>query len=185
MRMILRNTVLGVLGLIMSVCLTGAAELPAPLLAVQPEMRLVGSARMRVWGLHIYDISLYSAETPYTTNSTAVLTLHYNVSIKRDRLLETTLEEWDRLGIVDSPQRREWIGQLAMLWPDVRPGDTLTALRRGNGSTDCYQGDRMVGEVKDPAFGPAFFAIWLDANCSHPKSRESLLGMKTDKKNRK
>ena len=36
--------------------------------------------------------------------------------------------------------------------------------------------DRLLGEVPDPAFGPAFFAIWLDAECRYPKVRDGLAG---------
>lgn len=183
--MIKRNAIRVALGLVLSACLSSAADLPAPLLEAEPGIRLVGTAKMRWWGKHLYDIALYSEDVPYTTNSTAVLTLHYHISIKRERLLKTTLEEWDGLGIVDDTQRKEWIGQLAMLWPDVKPGDTLTAFCRRNGPTRCYHGDKLVGEVKDPAFGPAFFAIWLDAKCSHPKARDSLLGTKPEEKKRK
>jgi hypothetical protein len=33
-----------------------------------------------------------------------------------------------------------------------------------------------LGEIADPAFGPAFFAIWLHPETSAPKLRSALLG---------
>jgi hypothetical protein len=111
-----------------------------------------------------------------------VLSIRYNVSIKRHRLLETTLKEWRRMGTGTDVQRAEWIKQLDALWLDVKPGDRLIAFKRQAGPTQFYFGDRRLGEVPDPAFGPAFFAIWLDAKCRHPEVRDGLLGVKENAK---
>ena len=53
---------------------------------------------------------------------------------------------------------------------------------RRDGATQFYFGDRLLGEVPDPAFGPAFFAIWLDAKCRYPEVRDGLLGVKKNAK---
>jgi len=51
----------------------------------------------------------------------------------------------------------------------------------GNGTTQFYFGDRLLGQITDSAFGPAFFAIWLDVNCSYPKIRDELMSVKEAK----
>jgi hypothetical protein len=153
----------------------GAVDLPAPLRDLKPELRPMGTAALHWFGLHVYDVALHTREAAYTTNNTAVLSIRYNISIKHRRLLETTLKEWQRMGKGDQTQRERWIKQLDSLWPDLKPGDSLTAFRRQNGATQFYFGDRLLGEVADPAFGPAFFAIWLDADCRYPKVRDGLL----------
>jgi hypothetical protein len=159
-----------------------AVELPVPLREVKPDLKPVGAATLHWFGLHVYDVALFAQEVPFTTNSTAVLSIRYNISIKHRKLLDTTLKEWVRLGKGDAAQRKKWIEQLESVWPDLKSGDSLTAFRKGDGPTQFYFGDRLLGEVSDPAFGPAFFAIWLDADCSYPKVRDGLLGVKKSEK---
>ena len=153
----------------------GAAELPTPLKGREPELLSIGSATLHWFGIHVYEIALYTEGKSYATNTTAVLSLRYAISIKSKRLQETTLKEWERLKKGTPEQRQSWIKQLDVLWPDIKPGDTLSALRQQDGPTIFYFGDRLLGEVADVAFGPAFFAIWLDEGCSYPKLRKGLL----------
>ena len=153
----------------------GAAELPTPLKGREPELLSIGSATLHWFGIHVYEIALYTEGKSYATNTTAVLSLRYAISIKSKRLQETTLKEWERLKIGTPEQRQSWIKQLDVLWPDIKSGERLSAFRQQNGPTAFYFGDRLLGEVTDAAFGPAFFAIWLDEGCSYPKVRDGLL----------
>ncbi len=162
----------------MSVDALGAAALPAPLREITPALNPVGGATLHWFGLHVYDIALFAQEAAYITNSTAVLSIRYHVSIKRQRLLDTTLKEWVRLGRGEGALREQWIRQLEPMWPDLEPGDSLTAFVRQDGPTQFYFGDRLLGEVPSPAFGPAFLAIWLDPKCRYPAMRKKLLGAK-------
>jgi hypothetical protein len=130
----------------------------------------------------VYDIALYNQGPEYSTNSTAALCIRYHVSIKHRRLLETTRKEWKRLGQGTAAQHERWSNQLDEMWPDVNPGDSLTAFRRQDGPTQFFFGDRLLGEVPDPSFGPAFFAIWLDAGCRYPKVRDGLLKTALDQR---
>jgi hypothetical protein len=159
-----------------------SAELPAPLREVKPDLKPIGTATLHWFGLHVYDVALFAQGTTFTTNSTAALSIRYNISIKHRRLLDTTLKEWRRMGKGEEVQRAQWIKQLESLWPDLKSGDSLTAFMRPNGSTQFYFGNRLLGEVPDPAFGPAFFAIWLDAKCQYPDVRDGLLGVKANAK---
>lgn len=155
----------------------GAVELPVPLRDVKPALQPIGSATLRWFGIHIYDIALYAGEPSYTAETTAVLSIRYNVSIKSRRLQETTLKEWQRMGKGTDAQRAQWIRQLDALWPDVKSGDRLIAFKRRAGPTQFYFGERLLGEIPDPAFGPAFFAIWLDEDSRYPNIRDGLLGI--------
>jgi len=152
-----------------------AKELPLPLKERTPPLTLRGTAALHWFGLHVYDVSLYTEDAPYETNTTSVLSLEYAISIKHKRLQETTLQEWKRLKIGTTEQQDKWIAQLDKLWPDIKAGEQLSAYFQKDGSTTFYCGDRLLGEITDAAFGPAFFAIWLDAGCRYPKVRDGLL----------
>jgi Chalcone isomerase-like len=156
-----------------------AKELPLPLKERTPPLTLRGTATLHWFGLHVYDVSLYTEDQPYTTNTTSVLSLEYAISIKHKRLQSTTLDEWKRLKIATPEQRDKWIAQLDGLWPDIKAGEQLSAYFQKDGSTTFYCGDRLLGEITDAAFGPAFFAIWLDEGCRYPKVRDGLLKKET------
>jgi hypothetical protein len=160
---------------LMGARLLGAAELPTPLKDREPELSLLGSSTLHWFGIHVYDIALYTEATPYATNTTALLSLRYAISIKHKRLQETTLQEWKRLNKGTPEQRDNWIKQLDTIWPDIKSGQSLSAFRQQDGPTVFYFGDRLLGEVTDAAFGPAFFAIWLDKGCRYPNVRKELL----------
>lgn len=171
-----------VLGVLLAADLIAEPALPAPLQSRAPALLPVGASTLHWFGIHVYDIALYSEGPDFATNSTAALSIRYAVSIKHRRLQETTLKEWQRLGQGDAEQHARWISRLDVLWPNVRPGDSLTAFRLRDGPTQFFFGDRLLGEVPDPAFGPAFFAIWLDAGCRYPKVRDGLLKTTRDKR---
>lgn len=160
----------------------GAVELPSPLRECDPAFTRLGSYTLHWLAFHVYDIALYTENKPYVTNGTAVLSLQYHISIKHKRLQETTLQEWKRLNRGTPGQRDAWIKRLDTLWPDINPGERLSAFRQQNGPTIFYFGDRLLGAVADPDFGPAFFAIWLDGSCRYPKMRDRLLGLNPDEK---
>lgn len=166
------------------VCVDLAAdERPAFLKELAPNAARMGAYDLRWFSLPVYEITLYTENRPYATNDAAVLSLRYQIPIKHKRLQETTLREWLRLDKGTAEQRAAWIKQLDSLWPDIQPGDSLTAVRRANGPTIFLYRDRLLGQVDDAAFGPAFFSIWLDENCRYPKMRDSLLGKDVGPKN--
>jgi hypothetical protein len=154
-----------------------AGELPVSLRNAVPPLQPLGSATLRWFGLHVYDIALYDEQPPYAPSDTVVLSIRYRVSIKHHRLVETTVKEWRRLGQGTTAQHEQWRRQLDGMWPDVKNGDSLTAFKRRDGPTQFYFGDRLLGEVADPAFGPAFFAIWLHEKSRYPTIRDELLGV--------
>ena len=173
--MILRRKFIAISFLVLMGGLLVANELPEPLKAVRPQLLSVGSSTLRWFGIHVYDMALYTEDQQYTPESTAVLSILYHISIKHSRLQEKTLEEWQRMNKGTPEQREAWIKQLDVMWPDIKSGDRLSAYRQSGGPTQFYFDNRLLGEVADPAFGPAFFAIWLDAECRYPKLRDKIL----------
>ena len=173
--MVLRNTLVAIFFLLSMEGLLMASELPEPLKAVRPQLLPVGSATLRWFGIHVYDITLYAEDQNFITNGAAVLSIRYHISIKNRRLQETTLDEWKRMGQGSPEQQQLWINQLDTIWTDIKSGERLSAYRQADGATQFYFGDRLLGGVNDKAFGPAFFAIWLGDNCRYPKLRDEMV----------
>ncbi len=61
------------------------------------------------------------------------------------------------------------------LFPDVQAGSGSPACTCPGRRTEFYFDGRLIGRIDDPAFGAAFFGIWLDARTTAPDLRASLL----------
>jgi hypothetical protein len=62
------------------------------------------------------------------------------------------------------------------LFPDVAAGDTLTGVHLPERGARFFHNGRLLGEIRDPQFSRAFFAIWLDPRTREPSLRAALLG---------
>jgi Chalcone isomerase-like len=58
----------------------------------------------------------------------------------------------------------------------VKSGDKLTGVFLPKQGTRFFFNGRLTAEINDPAFGDAFFAIWLDEKTKQPGLRRALLG---------
>ena len=143
-----------------------------------PDLRLAGEGRLRWYGLHIYDASLWINGARWDGEQEYVLDIRYARDIKARRLIQTSLDEMRRLGLGNERRLETWAKQLAAVLPDVTKGGHLSGVNRpGAGATFYYQG-RVVGTIADPEFARAFFAIWLDARTREPELRKLLIGSK-------
>jgi hypothetical protein len=139
----------------------------------------VGHGRLRWFGADIYQASLWSADgrAPGADGERALaLSLAYERRFSRSELIRITAGEWQRLALAGAETRARWAVLLEGLWPDVRPGDTLTAIVLPGAETRFYDGRGPIGRIADPAFGPAYLAIWLDPRTAVRELRGELLG---------
>ncbi len=65
---------------------------------------------------------------------------------------------------------------MKQVFPDVDKTTQLTGLYVPGQPTRFLRNGTTIGEITDPAFGPAFFAIWLHPKTTAPKLRTALLG---------
>jgi hypothetical protein len=52
----------------------------------------------------------------------------------------------------------------------------MTGLHTATGTVRFFHNGRSIGEIDDPGFARAFFAIWLDPKSSRSDFRRKLLG---------
>ncbi len=179
----------------------GAARAEAPpavVLQHAPGVEMRGSGTLRWLGLRIYDAVLWAAPArpvasgPAGTNGTTgttgttvadfdytrpfALQLRYARSLKGAAIAERSVEEITRLGLGSPAQRAQWGAAMRRLFPDVVDGTTLAGVHLPGRGARFYLNGQPLGEIADPAFSQAFFAIWLDAKTSAPELRSALLG---------
>ena len=142
------------------------------------QLKEVGRGRLTFMGFGIYKTSLWSDTGKYSglrSGQTVALSLWYERKFTRDQLIAITTREWQRLGLASAEQQARWKRELESHWQDVRPGDNMTIVMTPGGETYFYRQDRRLGSVKDPQFGPALLAIWLDPRTAVADLRQQML----------
>jgi len=102
------------------------------------------------------------------------LKLTYKRNISGRDIAEASVKEIRNLELVDEARLKSWGEQMSRIFPDVRPGDQITGLHLPEAAR-FFHNERSIGDIGDPAFAQAFFAIWLDPRTSAPELRAALL----------
>ena len=70
----------------------------------------------------------------------------------------------------------QWLEQLQAMWPDINEGDCLALVETKEGYAEFYQGEKLLGTIKDKTFTEYFLAIWLSPESRFDDEREELVG---------
>ena len=155
-----------------------------------------GSGALRFFGFKAYDANLWvpsqsqsqsqspslspsmsqNASNPHTAKSLYALEIVYNTGIKAEEIVNVSLVEMARLRKLTDAQVKAWTAEMQRTFPTVASGDRLTGLHVPKVGTRFFFNSRLVSEINDPAFGDAFFAIWLDEGTKRADLRKQLLG---------
>jgi hypothetical protein len=154
-------------------------EAPREIQADLPDARLQGQARLRFFGLPVYDIRLWAA-TPLrgddALRSSAALEIEYARKLLGPLIAERSLTEMQHIADIAAADGQRWLAMMKQLFPDVQAGDRITGVHRpGEGARFHFNG-RFLGEVRDATFARLFFGIWLSPRTSEPALRAALLG---------
>ena len=161
---------------------SGANTAREPQVVVQPAplngAKLAGTARLRYWGLDIYQARLWvqpGFQAADFARHPFGLELEYQRNFSRTDIAARSIEEMRRIGRFSDTQADAWQAALLAALPDVKKGDRITGLHLpGNGVRFLLNG-QAYGEVRNAAFAPLFFGIWLSPATSEPALRQSLL----------
>ena len=143
---------------------------------------LMGNGALRFFGFKAYDAYLWSGETsanPLVSKTLFALEIDYTTSLKADEITNVSLVEMSRLRSLNESQVKAWTADLKKAFPDVKSGDKLTGVYLPGKGTRFFFNGRLTSEINDPAFGEAFFAIWLDEKTKQPGLRKALLGQRS------
>jgi hypothetical protein len=142
------------------------------------DARSQGAGRLTWFGLHVYDARLFVPREFNPADPAAqpfALELTYARALDGRAIAERSRDEIARLKLGTEAQRQRWLAAMAELFPNVHAGQRLVGIYRPGAGTRFYFEGRFLGEIADPDFGRAFFAIWLDPRTSAPQLRSSLL----------
>lgn len=148
---------------------------PAPWRQALPELRATGAGRMTFFVLAVYDATLWTRDG-WRSNEPFALELIYARAISREQLVNSSVEEMQRVGI-SRQQAEAWAAPMRQVFIDVRVGDRLTGVFLPGQGARFYSQHRLLGEINDSDFARAFAAIWLDPRTREPALRRRLLGL--------
>lgn len=165
------------------------ALLSLPLLAVaraahakaEADWHLLGQARMRWFGLTIYDVRLWAPEPPGRDwwARPLALELEYARSLRGRDIAERSLQEMRRQQPITSADASRWLARMQALFPDVRAGDRLSGRLRPGEGAEFFFNDAPLATLDEPLFARLFFGIWLSEQTSEPALRAQLLGLRS------
>lgn len=162
-----RRTVVLSLAATLSLGLPTLARADAPL----EGLRRWGSGEYRRFGFLLYEATLWAGDDPQ--RPPLALRLDYKRRIAGSAIAEASVAEMRRF-VADEARVREWGEPMRRIFPDVKAGDHLVGVHRGD-EARFYQDGRLLGAIASPGFAAAFFAIWLDERTSAPQLRTALL----------
>lgn len=154
------------------------ATLPSAVLQQAPALHQVGKGSHSYFGLKVYHVTLWAANLRWNPEEPHALDLESGRAISRDQLTEAGMSEMTRLGLGTPQQLQAWRKGMERILPSVNRGDQLVVFCAPNHKTFFFYNGDDRGEIDDPAFGAAFFSIWLDPRTKNPALRKSLLNHK-------
>jgi len=148
--------------------------LPEPVKSQAPGIRPLGRGRETVWGIHVYDATLWVVGARYTPAEPHALDIEPGRKVSADTLINTAMDEMRRLKLGDASQLASWRVEMKQLMPNVNSGDQIVIFCPTDAKTMMYYNGRIQGQVNDATLCPAIMNEWL-----HPASksgvRQSLL----------
>lgn len=152
---------------------------PSPIDIELPRARLAGASTFRYFGMQIYDAQFWVGANGYRATAPKAekfaLDLRYARSINGKKIATASTDEMKKLGLGTPEQRLDWQARMERIFPDVQEGTRITGIYLPDEGARFYRDGKLLGEIADPAFGYAFFAIWLDPKTTGGSLREALL----------
>ncbi|UTA47016.1 chalcone isomerase family protein [Simiduia sp. 21SJ11W-1] len=168
--------------LVMLICALPSVACERPVEAPATEqLQKIGAAELRYWGIKIYRAHTFGCEGRAIVDHKALpkpfaLVIHYHRDIDRQDLIETTRDEWQRLGLVGE-HTQAWLAELRAIWQSVEAGDELTLWVDTDDRAKFYMNGQLLGAVEHAQFASTFAAIWLHPNARNTSVRNQLAGL--------
>ena len=143
-----------------------------------PDACWSGSARLRFWGLEVYDAQLWVApgfRAAHYGQHRLALSLTYLRRLRGKAIAERSLTEMRRQGPLSPEQESAWLDAMQATFVNVSVNDRLSGLHQPGQGARFWLNAQPLGSLADASFSQRFFGIWLDAASSEPELRRALL----------
>ena len=149
--------------------------LPALVQSQAPGIRPLGRGRQRVWGVHVYDATLWVVGDRFTPVQPHALDVESGRSVSADTMVNNAMDEMRRLKLGDASQLASWRLEMRRLIPNLNSGDQVVVFCPSEEKTLTYYNGRIQGEVDDATLCSAIMNIWLHPASQNQALRKSLL----------
>lgn len=143
-----------------------------------PQARLMGRARLTVWGFQVYDATLWAAadfRAPGYASQALALELAYLRDFDAADIAKRSLHEMRRSAAISEAQAAAWTRDMLRVIPNVKKGDRIVGVHRPGQGAAFWVNGQASGEINDAEFARLFFGIWLSPKTSEPQMRDQLL----------
>lgn len=168
------------LALVLAMAPGFAAAKPPELNSVIKAAAPYGEGTLTWLFIPAYDASLWTDAKSWSMAAPFALSLRYRMGFSTEMMVSRTMEEVRHVA-PEIPESRlnGWRDMLEPLFPDVKAGETITALHEPGKPTRFFLNGKFLGDAKDPGFSEAFFSIWLSPETSEKRLRRKLLRLKS------
>jgi hypothetical protein len=153
----------------------GHRPLPPQVVSQVPEMHPFGKGRHSLWGIKMYDATLWIVGPQWSDAKPHALDIEPNRAVPADTLVKNAIAEMRDLKVGDESKLKTWQAEMKKIIPNVKPGDQIVIFCSDANRTLAYLNDSSTGEVDDPSFCPAVMSVWLHPQTKHQALRKSLL----------
>jgi len=172
----MRKLLLSVIMLLASSSAFASATKPVCLDKIIQAQSPYGEGKMNKLFMKVYDAALWTDAKQWSMDSTFALSINYDLSIDGDDLVDRSIEEMEHTNPIPAEKVDSYKQQLTKVFPDVKKGDTITALYDPKKGVTFFYNNKLYGAIKDQDLSKRFLSIWFAPNTSEPTLRASLLG---------
>ncbi|NBX52290.1 MAG: hypothetical protein EBT63_01380 [Proteobacteria bacterium] len=136
----------------------------------------IGGHNLKVFGLKIYLIELFSDEAEFSYENNFAIVINYQRNFSKNRLVERSIQEISRLNnIQDKALLSNYEKKLNEIFSDVKKGDRKTAYFNPKKGLKLYFNGQLVGQIDDLVFAQRFVDIWLNSNSAYPQMTKDII----------
>jgi hypothetical protein len=152
-----------------------ARPLPPQVVTAVPGMHPFGKGRHTLWGIRMYDATLWIVGTQWSDSAPHALDIEPGRAVPADTLVTNAIAEMRGLKVGDESKLRIWQAELRKIIPNVKQGDQVVIFCSDTNRTLAFVNGSSTGEIDDPSFCPAIMSVWLHPQTKHQSMRKSLL----------
>ncbi|NOD76211.1 MULTISPECIES: hypothetical protein [unclassified Ruegeria] len=158
--------------LLAAALLAPSGVLASPVTDELKDAQLRGSATFRYLGLPIYDAKLYTpGGAPFSWSEDIGLQLTYRKNFKKKALVNSTLDEMERIGR-SAPVRN----QLDQCFKAVTKGDSFLAVSDGPNKVSFWLNGQKTCTMSYPGIKRSFMSVFLGDNTRSASFTQKLQG---------